>query len=102
MPFNAFELNLPQGKFSALAANANLCKSSLTMPSEFTAQNGAEIHQQTKIAVTGCPKPPTKHQLLLKALKSCKKKANHAKRKACEAQARRRYGVRKGSKATKG
>jgi hypothetical protein len=24
-PFSSFELNLPQGKFSALAANANLC-----------------------------------------------------------------------------
>ncbi len=28
----------------------------LTMPTEFLAQNGAEIHQTTPIAVTGCPK----------------------------------------------
>ena len=26
------------------------------MPTEFVAQNGAEIHETTKIAVTGCPK----------------------------------------------
>ncbi len=28
----------------------------LTMPTEFIAQNGAEIHQNTPITVTGCPK----------------------------------------------
>ncbi len=26
------------------------------MPTEFVAQNGAVIHETTKIAVTGCPK----------------------------------------------
>jgi hypothetical protein len=26
------------------------------MPTEFTGQNGAQLHQNTKIAVTGCPK----------------------------------------------
>jgi hypothetical protein len=26
------------------------------MPTEFMAQNGAQLHQNTKIAVTGCPK----------------------------------------------
>ncbi len=55
VPVNTFELYLPQGKFSALAANGNLCKSKLVMPSEFVAQNGAVIKQATKIAVTGCP-----------------------------------------------
>ncbi len=55
-PVGSFELNLPQGKYSALAANGNLCKSKLAMPTAFTAQNGAEIHQSTKIGVTGCPK----------------------------------------------
>ena len=28
----------------------------LQMPTEFVAQNGAEIHQDTPVAVTGCPK----------------------------------------------
>ena len=55
-PVGSFELNLPQGKYSALAANGNLCKSKLTMPTAFTAQNGAEIHESTKIGVTNCPK----------------------------------------------
>jgi hypothetical protein len=55
-PVGSFELILPQGKFSALAANGNLCKSTLKMPTAFTAQNGAVIHQSTPIGVTGCPK----------------------------------------------
>ncbi|HEY2142299.1 MAG TPA: hypothetical protein VGG98_09605 [Solirubrobacteraceae bacterium] len=56
VPFNTFQLTLPQGKYSALAANGNLCKSSLAMPTSFVAQNGAQIHQSTKVAVTGCTK----------------------------------------------
>lgn len=50
------ELYLPQGKFSALAANGNLCKSraKLVMPTEFVAQNGTRLKQNTKIAVNGC------------------------------------------------
>ena len=55
-PVGTFELTLPQGKFSALAANGNLCKSKLVMPTAFTAQNGAVIHENTPIGVTGCPK----------------------------------------------
>jgi hypothetical protein len=55
-PVGTFELNLPQGKYSALAANGNLCKSKLKMPTAFTAQNGTTIKQSTPIGVTGCPK----------------------------------------------
>jgi hypothetical protein len=56
VPVNSFELYLPEGKYSALAANANLCKvaGKLTMPTEFVAQNGAVLKQTTKISVTGC------------------------------------------------
>jgi hypothetical protein len=94
-PFSSFDLTLPEGKFSALAANENLCKlttsktvtkkvkvrqhgklrtvtrkvkeqvsSSLKMPNEFVAQNGAEIKQTTPISVTGCAKakPAKKHK----------------------------------------
>jgi hypothetical protein len=58
VPVNIFEIYLPEGKFSALTANGNLCKvkGGLKMPSEFVAQNGAVIKQSTQIAVTGCPK----------------------------------------------
>jgi hypothetical protein len=56
VPVGTFELYLPQGKNSALAANGNLCKAKLAMPTAFVAQDGQEIHKSTKVAVTGCPK----------------------------------------------
>lgn len=56
VPFNTFTLTLPQGKYSALAANGNLCNAKLKMPTIFNAQNGLTIKQSTPIAVTGCPK----------------------------------------------
>ena len=56
VPVNTFELYLPEGKYSALAANGNLCTSKLAMPTLFVAQNGTEIHETTKITVTGCAK----------------------------------------------
>jgi hypothetical protein len=90
-PFNTFELTLPQGPFSALAANGDLCKNAKTtttkkraavkrhghtihvirkvkhttatpllMPTSFVAQNGAQLHQNTRIAVTGCGKAAVK------------------------------------------
>ncbi len=55
VPVGSFELRFPQGPDSALAANGDLCTSKLTMPTEFVAQNGARLKQNTKIAVTGCP-----------------------------------------------
>ena len=55
-PVSSFELTLPQGKYSALTANANLCtvKGGLKMPTEFTGQNGAVLKQDTHIEVEGC------------------------------------------------
>jgi hypothetical protein len=86
-PFSSAEVTLPEGKFSALAANGNLCAETTTklvskkvtvrvkghkktvtkkvketvaaplaMPTEWVAQNGAEIHQTTPIRVIGCGK----------------------------------------------
>jgi uncharacterized repeat protein (TIGR01451 family) len=60
VPVGSFELYLPMGPYSALAANGNLCKSALRMPSEFVAQNGAVLKQNTRIAVSGCGKKSKK------------------------------------------
>lgn len=56
VPFETFELYLPEGKNSALAATAKLCKlrGKLKMPTELVAQNGAIIKKSTNIAVGGC------------------------------------------------
>jgi len=53
-PVGTFELTLPEGPDSALAANGNLCTASLRMPTTFVAQNGVTIHQSTPIGVSGC------------------------------------------------
>jgi hypothetical protein len=53
-PVSSFELKLPEGEFSALAANGKLCTQNLVMPTEFVAQNGATLNQNTHIEVEGC------------------------------------------------
>jgi hypothetical protein len=64
VPVGAFELTLPQGPYSALAAHGNLCKiKKLAMPTEFVAQDGAVITQSTPIAVTGCPRKAKRAKL---------------------------------------
>lgn len=53
-PVSSFDLNLPAGPHSVLAANANLCVQNPTMPTKLTAQNGAVLNQNTRIEVEGC------------------------------------------------
>jgi hypothetical protein len=61
-PISSFELSLPEGPHSGLAPNLpakakdDFCGQSPIMPTTITAQDGAVISQQTKIAVSGCPK----------------------------------------------
>jgi hypothetical protein len=61
VPVGTFELILPQGKYSALAANGNLCTTKkLAMPTSFIGQNGAVIKTSTPIVPTGCAKKAKK------------------------------------------
>ncbi|HEY2768746.1 MAG TPA: hypothetical protein VGI76_10835 [Solirubrobacteraceae bacterium] len=60
VPVETFELTLPQGSHSALAANGNLCAAKLRMPTRFVAQDGNVINQSTPIAATNCPKHKAK------------------------------------------
>jgi hypothetical protein len=98
VPITSFELALPKGEYSALAANlpvsarGSFCGQKLVMPTTFTGQNGAEIHQNTPIAINGCTrkKSLTSAEKLAAALKACHKQAK-GKRATCQARARRRY-----------
>jgi hypothetical protein len=109
-PFTKFESIFPAGPHGVLTPHVaesehyNLCKTSLSLPTELTAQNGANISQTTNVEVTGCAGVKsfkvTKAQLLAKALKVCKKDKNKSKRVACEKAARKKYAT-KASKSAK-
>ncbi len=69
-----FELKLPQGPDSALAANGNLCTSKLVMPTTFVGANGVSLKQSTPVTATGCPKHKTKKTKVKKSKKTSKHK----------------------------
>jgi hypothetical protein len=70
-PFTTFDAVLPEGPHSAFAANGELCKQRLAMPTTITGQNGAVIRRTTPIAVSGCG-----------GVKGFKSKRKHKKRRA--------------------
>jgi hypothetical protein len=63
VPIESLEVVVPQGPFSELGANLpekdryNLCGHKLAAPTLLKAANGRVIHQNTTVAITGCPKP---------------------------------------------
>jgi hypothetical protein len=73
VPVSTFELILPQGPHAALTAvlpakaHGSLCGRTLDMPTIFVGQNGAEVHQTTKITPTGCGKNKAKAKKKRKA-----------------------------------
>jgi hypothetical protein len=75
VPFESIEVTVPQGRYSEFGANLphhsfNFCGQHLVLPVLFKAQNGLEIHQNTRVGVTGCKKAKT-------AKKHNKKKHKH-------------------------
>ena len=76
VPITSFELKLPEGPYSALAANGNLCTTKLKMPTAFTGQNGAVLKRSMPIGVTGCAKHKAK-----KTKKNGKKAGSQKKKK---------------------
>jgi hypothetical protein len=84
-PVGTFELTLGQGPDSALTSNTSLCTAkNLVMPTEFLAQNGAEVKQNTKIVVSGCGKTKTTKKTK-KTKKTKHKKTKHKARKSHKA-----------------
>jgi hypothetical protein len=75
-PHSAFGVNLPTG------SKRGLCGQTLKMPTAITGQNGAQVKQVAKIAVSGCPKQRKRvRQAKTRARKGKRRARKKAKRK---------------------
>jgi hypothetical protein len=63
VPISSFALDLPTGPDSVLGAYGNLCSRALVMPTTITAQSGAQLSQNTILAVSGCPFGSFRHKV---------------------------------------
>lgn len=54
-PFSSFEFNAPQGPYSIFTANGNVCAAPINIPVKLTAQNGAVLSLNSRVAVPDCP-----------------------------------------------
>jgi hypothetical protein len=62
VPIRRFDLILPEGQSSILAAGASLCGKPLHMTTAITAQSGARVKPTVTVAVAGCKKPKRRKQ----------------------------------------
>ena len=78
LPFETVEVTLPTGEYPEFGAYAtarhpyDFCGKHLTVPTFLKAQNGLEVHRNTPLTITGCPKP--------KKAKKAAKRSRHGKR----------------------
>jgi hypothetical protein len=87
-PIGTLDLVLPTGPHSAFAVNlppkrrGGLCAQTLKMPTAIVGQNGAQVRQTTRIAVSGCPKPAKRPKRAKRAKQAKRgKRAGRAERK---------------------
>lgn len=77
------------------------CQTQVSPPAEETPGSLTYSGPGNAMPSPAKPKPPTRAQLLAKALRSCKKKPQKKKRAACERQARKKYGSKAKKKVKK-
>ena len=104
VPVGSFELNLPEGKYSALAANGNLCTAETSDADRIrrarTAPRSSSPRRSRSRAARKPRKPLTRAQKLKAALKACKKDKGKRQRAKCEKAARKKFGPIKKKKQT--